>query len=60
MAAAHWQAAMGAFFMLSRMICPDESVIPLRKSSCEHLWCNSALEKDGVESGLGSFDHEVM
>jgi hypothetical protein len=59
MAAAHWQAAMGAFFMLSRMICPDESVILLRKSSCEHIWYNNALEKDGVESRLGSYEHEV-
>jgi hypothetical protein len=53
MAAAHWQVAAGAFVMLSRMICPDESVTPLRKSSCEQHGCNNALEKDGVEGGLG-------
>jgi hypothetical protein len=45
------------FVMLSRMMCPDESVTPLRKSSCEHVWCNNALEKDGVGCRLGSFEH---
>jgi hypothetical protein len=48
MAAVHWEAAMSAFFILSRMIFHDESVLPLRKSSYEHV-CNNVLEKDGVE-----------
>jgi hypothetical protein len=59
MAAAHWQAAMSAFFVLSGMGCIDEFVVQLRKSSCEHLWCNDALEKDGIESRLGWFEHEM-
>jgi hypothetical protein len=59
MAAALRRVAMGAFLMLSRMICLNESGIPLRNSSYEHVGCNNALEKDGVGGRLGSFEHEV-
>jgi hypothetical protein len=53
MAAVHWHAAVSVLFELSRMTCPDELFVSLLNSSCEHLWCNDALGKDGVEGGLG-------
>jgi hypothetical protein len=59
MAAVHWQAPTSAFFVLLTMKFLEGFVIALRKPSCQYLWCNGALEKDGVEGGLGSVERGV-